>query len=43
MGELADILAVSQLIYWERHWRDKGQWENMRQASTFPDTCPSAW
>ena len=25
MDEQDDIFAVSQLIYFERHWRDKGE------------------
>lgn len=32
MSEQADIFAVSQLIYAERHWRDTHQWEKMRSA-----------
>jgi hypothetical protein len=30
MDEQADILAISQLVSLERHWRDVGQWEKMR-------------
>ena len=32
VNEQADIIAVSHLIYFERHWRDTGQWDKMRSA-----------
>ncbi len=32
MNEQGDIIAVSQLIYVERHWRDTGQWDKMRSV-----------
>jgi hypothetical protein len=43
MDELADMLAVSQLISWERHWRDRGQWENMRSAYHPESLVRVAW
>jgi len=27
--EQQDLFAISQLIYFERHWRDPGQWDKM--------------
>jgi hypothetical protein len=32
LDEQADIFAISQLIYFERYWRDRGQWDRMRGA-----------
>ena len=32
MDEQTDIFAISQLIYFERYWRDTGQWDKMRNA-----------
>ncbi len=43
MDEQADVLAISQLIYWERHWRDMGQWENMRSAYHPESLVRVAW
>ena len=43
MDEQADKLAVSQLITFERHWRDKGQWENMRNAYHPDSVVRVAW
>jgi len=43
MDEQADILAVSQLIYSERHWRDAGQWEKMRSAYHPESIVRVAW
>ncbi|HKF38500.1 MAG TPA: nuclear transport factor 2 family protein [Ktedonobacteraceae bacterium] len=43
MNEQADMLPVSQLIYWERHWRDTGQWENMRSAYHPESLVRVAW
>ena len=30
--EQKEIFVISQLIYFERHWRDTGQWDKMRDA-----------
>jgi hypothetical protein len=43
MDEQTDILAVSQLIYFERHWRDAGQWEKMRSAYHRESIVRVAW
>ena len=43
MDEQADILAISQLIYFERHWRDAGQWEKMHSAYHPESVVRVAW
>lgn len=32
MEEQTDILAIEELVALERHWRDGGQWDQMRSA-----------
>lgn len=32
MNEQADMFAIAQLVYQERHWRDTRQWDRMRSA-----------
>jgi hypothetical protein len=43
MDDQADMLAISQLICFERHWRDKGQWEKMRSAYHPDSVVRVAW
>ena len=43
MDKQADILAISELIYSERHWRDTGQWEKMHSAYHPESVVRVAW
>ena len=43
VNEQADIIAVSHLIYFERHWRDTGQWDKMRSAYHPESVVRVAW
>jgi hypothetical protein len=43
MNEQADILMIAQLIGFGRHWRDTGQWENMRDAYQPDSRMRVAW
>jgi len=43
MDDQADILAISRLIAFERHWRDTGQWEHMRSAYHPESVVRVAW
>jgi hypothetical protein len=43
MNEQDDVLAISQLVCFERHWRDTGLWERMRSAYHPESVVRVAW
>jgi hypothetical protein len=43
MNEQTDIFAISQLVCSERHWRDRGDWEQMRTAYHPESIVRVAW
>lgn len=43
MSEQAEIFAIAQLVYAERHWRDTQQWDRMRSAYHPEALVRTAW
>lgn len=42
-GTFADTFAIAQLIYWERHLRDKGEWDAMKACYYPTSLVRVAW